>query len=101
MAKYSETEKARWKANRKLSTQEVIDLLPESVKEFASVVGCWVWLEFPEKPEKPIITSIKALGFKWNKDRKVWQHPCGKFCKFNDEEDPREKYGELPVEAVA
>ncbi|MFW9770323.1 MAG: hypothetical protein ACFFEM_16010, partial [Candidatus Thorarchaeota archaeon] len=93
----TESQKQEWRENRQLSTKAVIARLPENVKPYAFIVGAWVWIDFPRKPKAETLEKIKPLGFKWNKKRKVWQHPCGEFRPFNPKTDPRDKYGEIPL----
>lgn len=93
---YTETDKAEWLNNRRLTTAEVIEKLPDELRESAFVVGAWVWIETMEKPEPELREKIKRLGFKFNFKRGVWQHPCGKF-RPSAPYDPREKYGATPV----
>ncbi|MDZ7355763.1 MAG: hypothetical protein ONB55_21800 [candidate division KSB1 bacterium] len=81
-----------WKENRKLSTAQVIERLPEEVKSAAYVVGSWVWIETDRDLPQETVDRIKHLGFKWNKFRGVFQHPCGVFRK-QSSRDPREYYG--------
>ena len=80
-------------ANKELSTEQVIAQLPEEAKEFAYVVGAWVWIEFPEKPTAQVRSQLNTLGFSWNSSRGVWQHPCGVFRCRSQKYDPREVYG--------
>ena len=66
----------------------------------ASIVGHWVWIRFPAKPDAEIRAALKAVGFRWIKRRGEWAHNCGHptgrgHC------EPRLKYGELPVSAVS
>ena len=82
-----------------LRTEQVIEKLSDEVKPFASVVGVWVWLTFKDKPDQAVLDQIKSLGFKWNRSRKVWQHPAGVFST-KSPTDPRFKYGETPVEEL-
>lgn len=44
----------QWKANRNLSTTEVIERLPQEVKGAAYVVGSWVWIETDSAPAPEI-----------------------------------------------
>ena len=97
---FNESQKQQWRENRHLSTGQVIERLPDDVKPYAAIVGSWVWLDFPEKPSRAILDAVKPLGFKWNKERKVWQHPCGEFRPFNPRRDPRLKYGQVPLSAI-
>jgi hypothetical protein len=66
----------------------------------ASIVGRWVWIKFPEKPDAEVRAELKAVGFRWVKRHGEWAHNCGPptgsgRCNF------RWKYGELPVSAVS
>jgi len=54
-------------------------------------VGDWLWLEFDSKPDENVRNNIKALGFHWNKRRKLWQCSCGVYSR-PSEDDPRIKY---------
>jgi hypothetical protein len=80
-------------ANKELSTGEVIAQLPAEAKAFAYVVGAWVWIQFPERPSAATRKALGVLGFSWNQDRGVWQHPCGVYRCRNPRIDPREVYG--------
>ena len=73
----TDEQKTNWKANRGLSTQEVIAKLPDDIRPAAYIVGVWVWLQFDKKPDAGNLAAIKELGFKWNRKRQAWQHPCG------------------------
>lgn len=90
----------QWKANRNLSTAEVIERLPQEIKGAAYVVGAWVWIETYSAPDPEIREQLKALGFIWNKARGVWQHPCGVF-RPKSHRDPREYYGIQSLEEDA
>ena len=80
-------------ANKELSTDGVIALMPEEARKHAFVVGRWVWVQFPVKPAAQTRNELSRLGFNWNSDRKVWQHPCGCNARLNPKVDPRDKYG--------
>ena len=69
---------------------------PEALP-FTFRVGAWLWIEFPQKPEKTTLEAVKALGFSWNPRRLAWQNPCGVFRRRNPKIDPRQVYGEEPV----
>ena len=61
--------------NRALSTDEVISHLRADVPEvlpYAEIVGVWVWITLPEKPSEQIRTSLKVLGFSWNRNREAY-----------------------------
>jgi hypothetical protein len=38
-----------------------------------------------------VTAHLAQLGFHWNRRRRVWQHPCGRFCT-GTHRDPREVY---------
>jgi len=92
-------QKQQWMENRKLDTKIVLNRLPDDVRQFAYVVGVWVWIEFPEKLERLTLDAIKDIGFSWNNKRKVWQHPCGYFRPASTD-DPRFRFGITPVESI-
>jgi len=61
------------------------------------VVGHWVWVEFQAKPNRDTLNRLNGgkgdswTGFHWNRERGVWQHPCGHFSR-HAPYDPRLKY---------
>jgi RadC-like JAB domain len=57
----------------------------------AEVVGKWVWLEFNVAPEPQVCGKLKELGFRWNRERRCWQHSCGAPIG-RARNDPRAKY---------
>ena len=91
-----QTEFIRYCANRRLSTETVLNYLRTKLPrqyELAEVVGKWVWLDvLPAR--KPMLAKVLwSLGFHWNQRRGVWQHPCGKFDPLGSHPtDPRTKY---------
>jgi len=62
----------------------------------AEVVGKWVWLEFNVAPEPQVRGKLKELGFRWNRERHCWQHPCGAPVG-HARHDPRRKYRVVPA----
>ena len=83
-------------ANRRLPTTEVLNLLEREAPllfRLAQIVGNWVWIQFPEKQPREITSMLAQIGFHWNKNRQVWQHPCGVFCDQAADYDPRKRYG--------
>ena len=70
---------------------------PEAVP-FARQVGAWLWITFPAKPAPETLSKIKLLGFSWNRKREAWQNPCGVFRAASKSHDPRQTYGEDPIE---
>lgn len=56
------------------------------------IVGCWLWFETKEKPSNVEIVFLKALGFRWNRARSLWQHNCG-FSRRQSNGDPKKVYG--------
>jgi len=67
------------------------------------VVGSWVWIAFPSQPSDETRSSLKEIGFRYNKNRGFWQHPCGRFvARHARGYDPRDKYrvtDALPIAA--
>ena len=81
-------------ANRGLPTDKVLDLLFHETPrlfELAQVVGKWVWIQFEHKQPVTVTSVLSELGFHWNRQRQVWQHPCGKFS-LGSRQDPRQTY---------
>ena len=82
------------RTNRELHTDAVLSLLRTETPGFyalAEVVGKWIWIGFSEK-QPPAVTRVLAqLGFHWNNQRQVWQHPCGHVTQ-GSQEDPHAKY---------
>jgi len=66
----------------------------------AHVVGRWVWIRFPEKPDAETRAALKAVGFRWVPRRGEWAHNCG-HPSTRGTCNPRWKYGQVPVSAVA
>ena len=54
-------------------------------------VGFWVWAEFKQRLSQEEVEFLKQIGFRWNKQRKVWQNACG-FKARSSATDPRLKY---------
>ena len=93
----------RHNPNRSLSTLEVLARLKvdlPDVHALAEVVGAWVWVSFDAKPSAHVRDTLKALGFRWNRRRECWQHPCGRFST-SSPGNPRFKYGTVPASAFA
>ena len=67
------------------------------------VVGRWVWITFPTKPDDEIRTGLGLVGFHWNGKRGCWQHPCGVPVHHSpaDSWSLREKYGSVRAEELA
>jgi hypothetical protein len=80
--------------SRRYPTSKVLNILSTELPEafrLAEVVGKWVWVRFGEVPALETRHRLAQFGFHWNRQRKAWQHPCGKFCLGSDA-DPRIKY---------
>lgn len=76
------------------STLGLLERLKTEMPEIwnqAQVVGKWVWLEFNVPPLQEIRARLKDLGFRWNRQRQCWQHPCGAFRRHSTR-DPRSYY---------
>jgi len=82
------------KQNRALPTDKVLAMLQTAAPDafrIAEVVGKWVWVSFREQPAAEIRQQLSQLGFHWNRERQLWQHPCGQF-RLSSAGDPHEKY---------
>lgn len=80
------------RTNQALPTAEVLNLLQTEAPRFwelAEVVGKWVWIQFSEKQPREVTSALSELGFHWNHNRQLWQHPCGTLKPF----DPRLEFG--------
>ena len=80
--------------NRTLPTPRVLHVLSNSLPDvygIAEVVGKWVWVQFKDTPAAEIRQQLSQLGFHWNGNRQVWQHPCGQFS-LSSQADPHQKY---------
>ncbi len=66
----------------------------------AELVGRWVWVEFPTKPDAGTLAKMKARGFRWVKTRGRWAHDCG-FKSRRGKGDPRDKYGAEEISKAA
>ncbi len=58
----------------------------------ARVVGKWVWIKFPDKPNATIRHNLKDFGFRWSKRRQQWAHNCGHSTKPALSYKPWDKY---------
>jgi len=61
-------------------TTEAIDKLKSEqpgLIPYAEIVGVWVWVTPPSKPEQEVRDWLKANGYRWNHKRRTWQNPCG------------------------
>ena len=90
----------RWQ-NKTQEAPAIIAKMKETAPEvvpFARQVGAWLWIMFPARPEVSTLNKIKRLGFSWNRKREAWQNPCGVFRPASKNHDPRQFYGEEPIE---
>lgn len=85
--------------NRRLGTEALIAKLKTNIPQaiqHAKIVGSWVWVTFPGKPEAAVRDKLYDLGFHWNRKRGAWQNPCSAFSG-HSKSDPLERY---PVAAI-
>jgi len=90
------------RARRTFNVFHMVNLIKKEAPELApltSRVGGWLWLRFDGVQSPDITARVAQLGFHWNNNRQVWQHPCGRFYKKPASYDPRERYGEQPLAA--
>jgi len=90
--------------NRLLSTPQLLELLHAQAPrlwEIAQVVGRWVWIAFEQQPPRETTAKLSEFGFRWNRKRHCWQHPCGDTCTIAANYDPRQRYGCRPAVEIA
>ncbi len=83
-------------SNQLMNTEELLAVLKREAPRFfdkCSVVGKWVWIQFPAPQPKRVTALLSRLGFHWSPRRMAWQHPCGKFSDAISDVDPRQTYG--------
>ena len=84
----------------------IIDVLEylkaHGLSQYGEIVGCWVWLEFPAKPAADVREGLSAIGFRWNRKRQVWQHPCGHHCLHSPADSwyLKAQYGAVPASTI-
>lgn len=79
-----------------MKTEELLAVLKrETPKLFerCTVIGAWVWIQFPSAQPKRVTELLSRLGFHWSRRRMAWQHPCGDFSDAISNVDPRDTYG--------
>ena len=60
------------------------------------LVGCWLWIDFPEKPSAELRTSLKDAGFWWNDKRGSWCHSGGNHS-WHSKGSPKDNYSVAEV----
>lgn len=84
------------------NTFDLVERLKTEMPEMwsqAQVVGKWVWLEFSVPPLKEVRAKLKELGFRWNQDRRCWQHSSG-VVRRHARGDPRSYYQVTPADEL-
>lgn len=83
-------------------TEKTIAVAREAAQAFpdaqVEMIGAWVWITFPGKPEADVRAEAKRQGFRWVKRRGQWAHNCGVRTKSANGYHPREKYGTVLVQ---
>jgi hypothetical protein len=90
------------RTRRTFNVFHMVNLIKKEAPELApltSRVGGWLWLRFDGVQPPDVTARVAQLGFHWNNNRQVWQHPCGKFHRNPASYDPRARYGEQPLAA--
>ena len=63
------------------------------------IIGCWLWVSGDTRPHKEV---LKALGFRWGKQKKAWYYHEGEYRKKGnknwDMDDLRGFWGSEKVE---
>jgi hypothetical protein len=70
---------------------EVIDFCRQRHLD-AERVGGWVWVEFGQKPPRPLRQELRQMGFVWSSRRGKWAHNCGKPSKSAHDSTPWDTY---------
>ena len=70
--------------------QAVRNFKPELIRA-CYAVGLWIWAEFRQKLSQEELSFLKEIGFRWNRNRKVWQNACG-VKRRSSAVDPRTRY---------
>ena len=87
------------KTDQALRTEAAIERLhleAPDLRQYVKLVGCYLWAEFPNKPDAGIRGRLKALGFHWAPKRKVWMNRCGHARTGQAKSyHPKDKYGSL------
>ena len=97
--RFTQEEKAAIRENQRNSMETVLGDLPDEARPNARIVGKWLWVEFQGKPDSVVRDCLIMIGFRWNPARYAWQHSCGNGRTRKAPYDPKEKYGEVAVEA--
>ncbi|MEE9131255.1 MAG: hypothetical protein V3T84_14640 [Phycisphaerales bacterium] len=84
----------------KLETQVQVVVFCRDHHLPAEVVGRWVWINFPSKPDRPTRQMLKNAGFRWSPKRMQWYHTCGCRSYGRGGPDPRYRYGSIRVESI-
>ena len=85
--------------DNKSDTDAVINLveaLPMPPNAIAEQIGSWVWITFKSKPPADLRAVISEAGFRYNKRRSTWQHPCNTPSK-SSAGNPRLKYNSATI----
>jgi hypothetical protein len=86
----------RRRVNRCLDTETLLAVLRGRAPRFfelAEVIGRWVWIQFADKQPVEVTRALAEFGFHWNRARRAWQHPCGRFYpRGSHPGDPRAKH---------
>lgn len=72
-------------------SQELINKIMELIEKFATnddininIIGDWIWLDGETKPHKE---AIKALGFKFSKNKTAWYWHNGNYRRFGGKKE--------------
>jgi hypothetical protein len=90
------------RTRRTFNVFHMVNLIKKEAPDLApltSRVGGWLWLRFDGVQPPDVTARVAQLGFHWNNNRQVWQHPCGRFHRNPASYDPRARYGEQPLAA--
>ena len=85
--------------DRNSPTVDVVAWCKEAGLHQAELVGRWVWVSFPAKPEAATRARLIAAGFRWVKRRAAWAHSCGIRSR-KSPHNPKDKYGAIGVDEL-
>ena len=90
-------------SNPKMEQEKTTNI--EEVLQFCSdnnlparVVGQWVWIKFPSKPNASIREKLEQIGFRWSSRRRQYHHNCGYPSELARDYEPWDRYSTQTLE---
>lgn len=88
---------------RHLDRKAVALLLQERLPAlipYTRIVGRWLWIDGAPMPSPEQRRELRYLGFHWTHIYKCWRHPCGVYRWKRSANDPRNHYGQVPIDEL-